>query len=477
MPIKLQCACGRLLRLDDALAGKRIRCPECQDVVHVPQADADEVLVEAEVVPDEDGAHAPVKPRSPSRSSRSAPSRSAPSRSARTRGRAGQTTRPQAVVEDIEDYESYDDYEDFDQPARLPSRRGRRGAPRGRTAKSGRSSSRSRSRSRQAVGGQWWKPVAGTAGAAVALTVLVLFFKLILGGLSSVGGSAWDEPPPLVAAADFPELGPAQPVGSRGVQLHSVTLNGSGPGAAMQMRVYLPPGEHPPQSLPCVLVAPAGSNLISGNRLDASNYHSETLPYAEAGMAVVFYSIDGGLADIETASDRQMVDAYKKFKAAQAGVVNGRNALEFVLAKLPQVNPQRVYCVGHSSAGTLSLLLAQHEPRIAACVAYAPCTDVELRLGEIADDFAVRRAFPGIEQFLEDSSPSNHITALQCPTFVFHARDDDNEPFETTERFVVMLEQAEKRVTFEAVPFGGHYQSMIDRGIPAAIAWLQNQGR
>ena len=44
---------------------------------------------------------------------------------------------------------------------------------------------------------------------------------------------------------------------------------------------------------------------------------------------------------------------------AQAGLVNARNALEFVLARVPEVDPKRIYAAGHSSAGTLALLFAE----------------------------------------------------------------------------------------------------------------------
>jgi hypothetical protein len=36
MAINLQCDCGRALRLKDHLAGKRVKCPECNNVLSVP---------------------------------------------------------------------------------------------------------------------------------------------------------------------------------------------------------------------------------------------------------------------------------------------------------------------------------------------------------------------------------------------------------------------------------------------------------
>ena len=169
---------------------------------------------------------------------------------------------------------------------------------------------------------------------------------------------------------------------------------------------------------------------------------------------------------------RRLRTAYRDFRAAAAGVLNGRNALEFALARLPEVDPARIYCAGHSSAGTLSLLLAQHEPRLKACIAYAPATDVELRLSELAQDPAAQLLLPGVRDFLKRASPKTHADQFHCPVFLFHARDDSNEPFETTAAFAQRLGQLQVPVTFSPAQRGNHYQSMIDEGIPRAIEWL-----
>jgi hypothetical protein len=40
MPITFPCACGQQLRVDDELAGKRVRCPGCQQILNVPSSTA-----------------------------------------------------------------------------------------------------------------------------------------------------------------------------------------------------------------------------------------------------------------------------------------------------------------------------------------------------------------------------------------------------------------------------------------------------
>jgi dienelactone hydrolase len=279
-----------------------------------------------------------------------------------------------------------------------------------------------------------------------------------------------------VPIPSFPERGSPRILQPSGVRMWFVQMSPSPtPGHSMAFRVYLPPTDAADHSIPCVLVAPAGSNLLVGNDMDGDDYHVETLPYAQAGMAVIFYSLDGGLADMQNANDGQFQAAYNKFRAAHAGTVNGRNALEYVLTKLPQVDPKKIYTAGHSSAGTVSLLMAEHEPRLAGSIAYAPCTDVEARLREGASDPTMQKILPNLNHFLKQSSPKTHVTHVGCPLFVFHANDDGNVKVGESQDFVNRLKAAGKQVDFQTVPTGNHYDSMVKQGIPAAIIWLNQQ--
>ena len=244
-------------------------------------------------------------------------------------------------------------------------------------------------------------------------------------------------------------------------------------GFEMDLRIYMPVGSHEPGSLPCVFVAPAGTNLMVGNRLDDGDYHDETMPYAEAGMIAVSYSLDGP-CNLETVQDQQLRDAYLRFRAACGGVVNARNALEYILAKVPEANPSRLYCAGHSSAGNVSLLFAAHEPRIRACVAYCPAADVEAELAEIINTPGSNLLLPKIDEFLKQSNPMTHAAKFGCPVYLFHARDDSNTPFINTERLAMEMQKHQVNVTFVPVDSGGHYASMIE-AIPNAIEWLQGQ--
>lgn len=376
-----------------------------------------------------------------------------------------------------------DDFAEWTAPVRAPAPR----AAAGRKSKA--RSAGSSSRGNPLV---WW--LVGGAGVIGLLVLLVcgsLAIPFVSGFRKAIDKArtpdvALGDPSQLFSVSDvplpeFPPLGP--PTGTldpSGAQVHfvdfgSIPGNADGPGQRMKMRVYVPPGEHADHSLGCVLVAPAGSNLISGNEMDNDDYHVETLPYAEAGMVVVFYSIDGSLSNPDNPSNEELRGGYLKFRAARAGVVNGRNALDYALKTLPQVDPQRIYSAGHSSAAVLSLLLAAHEPRLRGCLAYAPATDVELRLQDVTQITGISLVLPAIEEFLQQSSPKTHAARINCPVFLFHARDDSNEPFQTTEAFAALLKTHGKTCEFSIAETGDHYNSMIDEGIPRGIEWMKTQ--
>jgi dipeptidyl aminopeptidase/acylaminoacyl peptidase len=307
---------------------------------------------------------------------------------------------------------------------------------------------------------------------------MVLVFGLAVVGKQTIATLS----PTSIPVPQLPDLGVATPIPGTNSTFQFIQIRqGSGPGQTMQFRVYLPAAQSPAQSIPCVLLAPAGTNMLHGNRLDGDDYHDEALPYSEAGMAVVCFSLDGEMTADPSAGDRAyglaLSVAYRQFVAAKAGVVNGRNALEFALAKLPQVNPKMIFTAGHSSAATVSLLMAAHDERLAGSIAFAPVTDLRIRLNEIAQERSVRAILPGVTTYLRTGSPVTYVDRFKCPLFVFHARDDSNEPFQNTESFVNQLKAKSAKVDFAIVNTGDHYDSMIEAGIPQAVNWIRNQRR
>lgn len=274
---------------------------------------------------------------------------------------------------------------------------------------------------------------------------------------------------------NFPDLLTGEVVGNQGVRISEIKLNGGNrPGQQMTLRVYLPKGNHVDNSLACVLVGPAGSPLITGNSIDGSDYHDESLPYAEAGAVAITFSLDGPFGT--NGMNENIKSAYTQFRDAAAGMVNCRNAFEYAIQKIPAVDPQKIVIAGHSSAGSLALLYSVHEPRLAGSIAYCSAADVETRIDEILDETKIQWMLPRIEQFKQKSAPMNHIAKTTCPVFLFHARDDSNCPYSDSTRYHEMLQNGGKESEIKLVDFGDHYQSMIDEGIPSGIEWMRKKG-
>ena len=282
---------------------------------------------------------------------------------------------------------------------------------------------------------------------------LLLFLLLLPTGCSQKAAPAISTP-----------LGAARTL-EPGISEREVTL-GRGDGT-LQVWIYLPQTRGRAK-LPCVFVAPAGSRLFHGMGL-ADGDRKEQLPYVRAGFAVVAYEIEGPLSDSPT--NGEFGEAMRAFRDADAGLADARAAIDYALAHVPEIDPRRLYTAGHSSAGTLSLQVAEHDPRIAACVAYAPCCDVPARLGAETLQ-TLDAAEPGFGAFLTDRSPNAHPADLRCPLFLFHADDDSNVPTAEVAAFSDAVRRTNSHVTFVRVPTGDHYQSMIDQGIPHAIHWL-----
>lgn len=220
---------------------------------------------------------------------------------------------------------------------------------------------------------------------------------------------------------------------------------------------------------PCVILTPAGSNLLSGRDLGDGD-HPEALPWANAGYVVIQVALPGAIADPERVTGGEVKRTFAEFSLARAGLGCVEQVLASISQEMPQVDPRRIAAVGHSSAGTLALLAAESNPEIKACVAFAPCTDVtEFH----RDNFAVLEpVIPTVRKFCSDYSPINHVDRLQCPTFFFQADDDSVTPVAGAIRFVDAAKEKGKLIEFVRVPTGDHYESMISQGIPTAIEWL-----
>jgi len=284
---------------------------------------------------------------------------------------------------------------------------------------------------------------------------------------------------PLGAREIGPAPPPELPAGRQlepGVMLHEVFLGppwmpGRPPGRSGKLWVYLPEGEAAPKSLPCVVIAGAGTPMIVGMDLSMED-RPEHIPWVKAGFAVVAYDIDG--ASRIPLNDHTPIAMFRPpvegFLKARAGVANTQHALDYIASRLPSVDPSRIMAVGHSSAAALALLAAENDARLRGVVAFAP--------GQYNDDAGIRgleRAVPGISELLTTLNPAApaNLERLDSPVFLFTAEDDDNVPAAKTRELASALRSRGKRVTLETTPSGGHYDAMINPGVSKAIAWAR----
>jgi dipeptidyl aminopeptidase/acylaminoacyl peptidase len=196
-------------------------------------------------------------------------------------------------------------------------------------------------------------------------------------------------------------------------------------------------------------------------------------------MITVSFDIDGPMpSNISPAAGaafmRSLSNAYERFVAADAGVENGKMAIDFVLERLPMADPKKLIVWGHSSAATLALLLASKDSRIGKCIAMAPATDLNTRLGDVLEqEPAMEKVLPNLKKYLVSGSPITHVSLLKCPVFIAHAKNDDNVPFEDTKKYVDSLRKQGGKITFVEFETEGHYDPLLQAGIPKAIEWLK----
>jgi dipeptidyl aminopeptidase/acylaminoacyl peptidase len=291
-------------------------------------------------------------------------------------------------------------------------------------------------------------------------------FCLLFGLVFLAGCHTLPRSRPLIAVEKLPAL-PKLALLEPGVEFAEVKLPRTDERKS-KLYVYLPE-KRPAGKLPCVLIAAAGGTLFTGTTLGEGS-RPEHLPYVRAGFAVVAYEQDGAVA--EKPSNREVYRGAQDFLDADFGMRNTTIAFDYAIHRL-KVDPKRIYVAGHSSAATMALNAAARSS-FKGCIAYAPCVDLNARVGRVLP--LIDRKIPGFRQsLLTYSSPDNPMQRenLKCPVFLFHARDDSNLPFALTERYAKILQKTNPSVTFAAADSGDHYDSMIEQGIPAGIRWLK----
>lgn len=490
MSIHIKCpSCETTLKVPGNVAGKNVRCPKCQSVLACPAATA-RILPASTQKPTTNKPKSVIRPPVPSKS-------------------AGPRPKNLKSVPPVVASTSASDPFDFDNipigssaPASHPI-----GAPA--TVSSAGYYSPPKTSNDGASFRVFLLVVAGVLGAGLCVVFFgILFYSFARNdagvatdqALSPLGPNTTQNSPtmransgPDVFAYTAPPNMPAPQVSehvlptSANAQLLEIDLgkhnNVPAAGFQTQIRIYKPNSATRKGSSTCVLVGPAGTPLLHGTELGLGNdndYHDEALPYVRKGMIVVQFSLDGWMPAVESlptesAKLRRLSEEMAKFVSAHAGVTNARIALDYALKHVPEIDSNRIYAAGHSSAGTLALQLATAEPRLAGALAYAPVADLLKRLGDIVSEPTIAIQLPGLSSYITRYNPA--LLEPACPMFVFAAKNDQNEPFRDTQAyfFKVRSKVARGDITFSETATGGHYQSMIDEGIPRGIEWILSQ--
>jgi dienelactone hydrolase len=163
--------------------------------------------------------------------------------------------------------------------------------------------------------------------------------------------------------------------------------------------------------------------------------------FRKAGMIMMFPTLRGGNVD----------SGRREFFY---GEVDDVHAAANLLAKLPYVDPARIYLGGHSTGGTLALLAAETGGRFAAVFAFGPVS---------AADRYPENIFPGAAtagaREISLRSPLDWLNAISTPTYLIEGAQ---EPGNAGEVDRLCHEARIPQVHCVLVPAANHF-SVIDR--------------
>jgi fermentation-respiration switch protein FrsA (DUF1100 family) len=310
-------------------------------------------------------------------------------------------------------------------------------------------------------------------GGAFAILLIVGTTAKIYRAYTKISGSdplgnaiadARSAAPAASATVNFPDRPPMSSAGP-GIVAGEVRLTNR-VGITISVKVYLPEGNYAAQSLPAVMIAPAGSMCITGIALTNGDTE-EHLPYVRDGFAVIAYSLSGGFSGDPNTNRRGLQQAAEQFHAAGGGTIDAQDALSYALARFPEIHPDYIVAAGHSSAATHALMLSYKEPRIKAVAAYSPALNLQERFG--ADASVLQRDLPRIRRWLDEYS-ADTLGTPRCPLMIFHARDDDNTPFADSAGFA---KKYPSQVTLVPSNSGGHSGALMSTGVPAGIRFFR----
>jgi dienelactone hydrolase len=222
--------------------------------------------------------------------------------------------------------------------------------------------------------------------------------------------------------------------------------------------------------LPAVFIPASGSSMLSGAPLSLTS-RTEHLPFVQAGYVVIAYSLSGWVDPKGKTESPATIQAYTQFVSSKAGIENLKTVKELALNLFPFITRHQLFLAGYDSGASHVLVAGAHVKGFKAIAALSPYTDLTayFKQGATVPDTSL---YPNFDQFLSDYDPLQYCDVLITPTLLFQAEDDASWPWRTTELYAKRLRKSNAHMKWIHVPSGGHYDAVLEHGIPATISWF-----
>lgn len=184
---------------------------------------------------------------------------------------------------------------------------------------------------------------------------------------------------------------------------------------AGKLAAYLTPDPKDGKKRPAIIWITGGDcNTIGDVWSPGKRDNDQTAgQYRAAGIVMMFPSLRGG-------------NQNPGFKENFYGEVEDVLAAADYLAKLDYVDPKRIYLGGHSTGGTLVLLVAEHSPRFRAVFSFGPAHDITGYPVEFVSAVNLND-----RKEVDLRSPGKWLHSIQSPTFVFEGAGGNVQSLET----------------------------------------------
>ncbi len=174
--------------------------------------------------------------------------------------------------------------------------------------------------------------------------------------------------------------------------------------------------------------------------------------FRQAGVVMLFPALRGG----NTTTSR---------KESFFGEVDDVLAAADFLAKQPHVDPKRIFLGGHSTGGTLVLLVAESSNRFRAVFCFGPVSDVSGYGGQYLTCALT-------DQELRLRSPGNWLHGIKSPTFVFEGDLEGNgEDLQAMQR-----SNSNPQVHFQLIRGYSHFSILAPMNQKLAQSVAQDRG-